>query len=305
MHKMVEVMQSILGLTSLLLVLPTATPWLVVVHDNTQPFMTSSSLSAIKNNGDIDLTRYDFASKNGWDDFYQQNNKESSGSGTSLQKQKQEPPSQPLTPFQFEWHSSIDFIQILSIIKDENVKNVLLPGNGNSNLPKIIYDHCNGCINVTCLDYSQSCIDMLKMIHNDDDDDDGDGEFYSNMEFICGDAINLKGTIENHYRRGGMTHTNNEKDKLSLLYDMIIDKGLMDAIMCNEDWNDSLEKYFQGASQLLKKDGKILLFSYKLSTSAKEFLIDVVGENIGIAWDLDIDNGSNDRVSFSIGNKII
>jgi len=170
-----------------------------------------------------------------------------------------------------------------------NKKNVLLVGNGNSDLPKVIHDHFGGRIKIVCLDYSQPCIDMLRVIYNDQ-------VTYNNMEFICGDATKLESCIQNYY------HTDDNSDAIS--FDYIIDKGLIDAMMCNEGWNASLEKYFQGISALLQSgEGIYTCVSYKLSTSTKEYLSDL-GEKFGFSWEFHIADKSNDRVSFSIGKKL-
>ena len=222
-------------------------------------------------NNNIDLTNYDFSSKQGWDDFY---NHQSS----------------------FEWHSSINTFDILSMIPKafnktnlKNRNNILITGNGNSNLPELIYNDHNGQIHITVMDYSKTCIDILCKLYNKDE--------YSNIDCICGDATNLEQCIKKRN------------------FDMIIDKGLMDAIMCGEGWNMSLDKYFYGVSLLLKDtkrttrsssddscNGQFILISYKLSTSTKEYLTDV-GERFGIDWMFDINDKSNDRVSFSVGTK--
>ena len=291
----------------------------------------------------IDLTAYDFSSKQGWDDFYQHKNKQQQHQQKEIDSENSKindnqindqgvihldddeavSSSSSVVPFQFEWHSSLETSTILSMMPDiftdiDHDYNILLPGNGNSNLPKLIHDHWEGMntenknmsnknINITCMDYSQPCIDMLSMLY--------DKEHYSNMHFICGDAADLKNCIEKYYYdtknnvigsdddNNKEINSNTSKSGKTYSYDMIVDKGLMDAIMCDEGWNVFLEKYFDGVSSLLKNDGKVILVSYKLSTSTKEFLIDM-GEKFGIDWEFDMADKSNDRVSFSVGTKL-
>lgn len=155
------------------------------------------------------------------------------------------------------------------------------------------------------MDYSQPCIDMLRMLYDKDN--------YPNMDFICGEATDLKNCVERYFhgkknnddcRYGNIDINENSESGSKDSYNMIVDKGLMDAIMCDEGWNATLGKYFQGVSLLLQKDsGKIILVSYKLSTSTREFLIDI-GQKVGIEWEFDMVDKSNDRVSFSVGTKL-
>ncbi len=237
---------------------------------------------------------YDFSSKQGWDDFYQQTTMQKRGDADADKNISS--PESSLNPFQFEWHASIDPSTILSSLSTPtkfNKNNILLVGNGNSDLPKLIHDHFEGRINIACLDYSQTCIDMLRIIYNDE-------TTYHNMDFICGDATNLKNCIQNYYHINGDGY--DDDDNLAS-FDYIVDKGLLDAMMCDEGWNTKLEKYLEGVGGLLQSEGKFILVSYKLSTSTKEYLSDV-GDKYGIHWKFDIVDKSNDRVSFSIGNKV-
>lgn len=266
---------------------------------------TSNSNSPIKNNDiDVNLSNYDFSSKQGWDEFYQQatttTNKED-------HQEKEEENIKLITPFEFEWHNSLDISSILTSLpqlpsKDDSViNNMLLVGNGNSNLPQIIYDHYDGDnkMKIVGLDYSQPCIDMLRTVY--------DKEQYPNMDFICGDATKLVLCIKSYYTNTFQSETEEmEAIDDKFLFDVIIDKGLMDAIMCDEGWNTSVEKYIRGVSELLKKNesSQFMLISYKLNPSTKDFLLEM-GDKFGLRWDFDIVDKSNGRVSFSIGRKIV
>ncbi len=258
--------------------------------------IASYVIQTIHNNNknlDIDLTNYDFASKQGWDSFYQRQQPFTSNKDNPL-------PTSPPVPFEFEWHSSINISKIILPLIPKGInRHILLVGNGNSNLPKLIHDYHDGDIHITCLDYSQPCIDMLKTMYpkNGGNIDSKDRIEYSNIEFVCGDATKLKDCINDFYC----------DQKTITSFDVIIDKGLMDAMMCNEGWNASLDAYFEGVSSFLKKrnnndeeESKVILISYKLSTSTKDYLV-AIGQRFGIEWDLDIVDKSNDRVSVSIG----
>ena len=230
---------------------------------------------------EVDVSTFDFASKQGWNDFYQQREqKEQSGSS---------PTNVPVRPtsstsrtssdnsFEFEWHSSIDHSYILSSI--EKGSNVLFVGTGNSNLPRSLYDAHDGNTKITCVDYSQPCIDMMENMHQ---------ASAPTMDFVCGDATDLVGLVG-----GGSSSTP---------YDFVVDKGLMDAMVCGEGWDWDLERYFKGVKSLLEeRAGKIILITFKLTSPMKSYLDDI-GESYDIIWDLDIEERSNERVSFSVGS---
>ena len=61
-----------------------------------------------------------------------------------------------------------------------------------------------------------------------------------------------------------------------IFFDTIEDKGLVDAIMCGEEWNWNLGLYIQRDVALLKKGrDRFTLISYKLQQSAKDFLTEI------------------------------
>ena len=257
------------------------------------------SVSLFNQRPQIQLNQFDFSSQKGWDDFYQQlendntndpitatstssmNSRASTmtGTGTIQQKSKvsnsgdnvQVPDS---GIFEFEWHSSIPHSFIISEI--EIGSSVLMVGTGNSNLPRHLYDAHEGKTTIVCMDYSKPCIDMLEQMHSAE---------CPQMSFICGDVTNLTNIVK---RRD---------------FDYIIDKGLMDAMMCGEGWdsNGAVLKYLKEAKLVLKPSGTFILVSYKLNTFTREYL-ECTGDALGIGWSLDIDEKSDGRVSFSIGH---
>jgi hypothetical protein len=106
----------------------------------------------------------------------------------------------------------------------------------------------------------------------------------SSVEYTCGDATKLSSLWD-------------EKQ-----FDIIVDKGLSDAILCGEGWNGPLAKLFQDAATVLRKGtGIYLLISYKLPSSTKEFLMEV-GDEVGLEWEFDLPD-SNHRVSVSMARK--
>ena len=225
------------------------------------------------------IDAFDFSSKYGWETFYQ-----TGGNSTKLDginKDTENP-----IPFEYEWHASINAEKVISEVFPGS--SVLMIGTGNSALPRHLYKHHNGqglddkcgqLTNITCMDYSSSCISMLEELFSKD---------CPGMKFVHGDATKLCSLFQS------------EK------FDFIIDKGLMDALMCGEGWDWTVESYLKGAASILKSkesNGKIILISYKLSSATKQFLLDM-GDKFGLKWNLDMEKKSNDKVSFSIATKL-
>ena len=80
--------------------------------------------------------------------------------------------------------------------------------------------------------------------------------------------------------------------------DAIIDKGLIDALMCDEGWNGDVERLLASAAKQLRYNGLYILASYKLSSATKDFLLDV-GKQVGLEWTFDLEDKGNNRVSLS------
>jgi SAM-dependent methyltransferase len=207
----------------------------------------------------VDLESFDFSSQIGWDDFYTLNPQNT-----------------------FEWHSSMPHSYIIDDI--DIGSNVLLVGTGNSQLPRILYDQHDHSTQVICMDYSYPCMELLQKLHAQD---------CPRMKFVCGDVMHLTSLMNDHDILG-TEHMNDSK-----YFDYVVDKGLTDALMCNEGFCFTLEKYLRQIANVLKKDGKLILISYKLIPSTREFL-EMQGEELGMEWEFDVKNKSNDRVSYSV-----
>jgi hypothetical protein len=171
----------------------------------------------------------------------------------------------------FEWHASVSLERIASYIP--NSSDCLMVGCGNSKLPEIVLSTCIDP-RIVLLDTSQTCLDQLEESYG------------STVEYQCGDATKLSSLFGDREKR----------------FDIIVDKGLTDAILCGEGWNGPLETLFQEAATVLPSSGLYLLISYKLSSSTKEFLREV-GDEVGFDWEFDLPKDSNHRVSVSLARK--
>mmetsp|Transcript_14803 Transcript_14803/g.20610 ORF Transcript_14803/g.20610 Transcript_14803/m.20610 type:complete len:250 (-) Transcript_14803:1486-2235(-) len=181
-----------------------------------------------------------------------------------------------------EWHSSIALFDIVKYIPKGS--DCLVVGCGNSELPRVIHDDDRTSKgHVTCLDTSSACLDQLRIHHADE---------CPRMSFVCGDAMRLAEVLA----------TSNQQDKnIPVDYDVIVDKGLIDALLCSEGWNGPLEMVLTEASQVLHPSGVYLLISYKLPSSTRTFLEDI-GKKVGLEWTFDLAEG-NKRVGMSTATK--
>ena len=320
---------------------------------------TGSGLASSAKKPEVSLDQFDFASQKGWDDFYQQLDASTSISTatptttttTTTTTNIHTPPADVDSSsgvFEFDWHASIPHETILSEIKPLASSSVpckvLFVGTGNSILPRRLYDEYrysrdddddgdggggggsdNDQMSITCMDYSQPSIDILRSLHQMD---------CPGMNFVCGDVNTLVRDLE----QGGVecvrirdcddSDSGDGRGKGELqrecgIFDYVVDKGLMDALMCGEGWDSDIDsatytgtdtdtgsasggggrgvlQYFKEAKRVLKPGGTLILVSYKLSQATKEYL-QRVGAHVGIQWTLDIEEKSNGRVSFSLG----
>ncbi len=238
---------------------------------NKVDFNSNARIYQASKSQNIQLDTFDFSSKRGWDDFYLQ--LDDNGDDSTLGKTSRG------EVFEFEWHSSIPHDFIISEITESS--KVLMVGTGNSRLPREIYDAHNGETTLVCMDYSKPCVDMLKSLHKED---------CPNMYFVCGDAMEMSSTIQDTINLTDPDHQERG------IFDFIVDKGLMDAMMCNEGCD--LDRYFREVRSILKPGGKMILVSYKITSATRAYL---ESDAVGLDWILDITEKSNSRVSFSVG----
>ena len=213
-------------------------------------------------NSDASLSdAFDFSSKTGWDQFYERRSRPSDGDQLAFEP--------------YEWHSSLDHDVVLQHAERARGGSILFVGCGTSTMPLELYDLHEGESQITCLDYSPSCIEQLAQSW---------GSTRPNMSFVTGDATRLE----------SMPDIADSDERI----DAIIDKGLIDALMCGEGWNGDVERLLASAAKQLIPNGLYVLVSYKLSSATKDFLLDV-GKKVGLEWTFDLEDKGNNRVSLS------
>lgn len=170
-----------------------------------------------------------------------------------------------------EWHASVPLDRIASYVPERDA-HVLLVGCGNSQLPGTILASRQNA-RLVLLDTSQTCLDQLKETYG------------SSVEYVCGNAAELERLFPNRQ------------------FDMVLDKGLSDALFCSEGWNGPIEQLYRGATKILRPGiGRYLLISYKLPSSTQDFLREV-GNQVGMDWDFDLKQDSNHRVGVSLATR--
>jgi hypothetical protein len=208
---------------------------------------------------------FDFSSTAEWDVFYRQ-------------QQAEYIPS-------VEWHEGVPLSDIASVVPPNST--CLMVGCGNSRLPEALLKRPQSTPpkSLIFLDTSQTCLDQLKETY---------GSVYGSttMQYVCGDATRLTKYFfdlscpkQPSLKNLGIATPNLGQGHI----DMIIDKGLTDALLCSEGWNGPLERMFHEACRVLTPHvGQYLLISYPLPRTTREFLVDV-GRNVGLEWQFDMD----------------
>ena len=244
---------------------------------------------------------FDFSSKFGWDDFYKKgiNHTDSVESTSEVRDGKI---GDTIESLEYEWHDHIPHSAIVDAIKpaisaasqyysqiqstsQNDLPSILLVGTGNSALPRILHDAFDTPVRVTCLDYSPVCIDMIKAMYEPS---------CPNMDFVVGDATNLQNVL---WDEDTVTQSAGKKH-----FDVIVDKGLLDALMCGEGFD--LERLMGGINDVLTPHewGMHVLICFQLSRASKESLVEL-GD--GVVWDFDVpvEGSENGRACFNLASR--
>jgi Methyltransferase domain len=280
-----------------------------------RPFITKSvsiSSSRLYSNA-WDLLEGDFSSAVLWDRYYSDN---------------------PIESSTLEWHKSIPLdviaqycfnnfnftdVAIAAAAVDNHINaaaaaadydlvhdstctcRCLMVGCGTSFLPERVLalsDNTNKKIHITLLDSSPSCIDSVRRRY------EGSNTELQQLSFVTGSALELENLLDTTENR----------------YDVVLDKGLMDAFFCNDDWENavttlltqsmlvmksstssSIDKDDHHSSSTTSGYSRYVLVSYRLSSTTQRTLQNI-GRMIGLSWTFNC-TGSNDRVWISVGVK--
>lgn len=236
---------------------------------------------------------FDFSSKLGWDTFY----KDGIQATTSGDDHK----DTTTEKLEYEWHPHISHSIIVDCVKptietaskyyqstlqNKRMPSILLVGCGNSALPRILHNAFDTAVEVTCLDYSPICINMIRSMYQ---------ESCPNMSFVVGDATKLQDV---HWDDDT---TEQSKDKQ---FDVIVDKGLLDALMCGDGFD--IDQLMDGTNHVLTSQdwGLYVLICFELSKSSKQSLVEL-GNNEDerrLVWDFNVpvEGSENGRGCFNV-----
>lgn len=165
-----------------------------------------------------------------------------------------------------EWHSAMPLETIADQI-DPASRQCLIVGCGMSRLPEVVAERRPSTA-ITLLDSSPTCIEQMR------------ARYGSNMEYMTGDATNMASS-------------------LTRAPDTIVDKGLIDALLCGEGWDRSLRLLLAEAAKALQPGGVYILVSYQLPSSTKAFMEDA---SDGLEWEFEA-AGSREDIILSFGRK--
>jgi len=141
-----------------------------------------------------------------------------------------------------EWLLSFEELQeqILDLLPRRNVE-VLIPGCGKSNLPARLVE--NGFRHLTCIDFAPNVISEMKERHS-----------ALELDWIVMDALEM-----------GMLP--------SSCFDIVLDKGLVDSVVCSEQSSTCMQRLVEGMHRVLRENGLYILISHgKPATRIPYFL---------------------------------
>ena len=152
----------------------------------------------------------------------------------------------------FEWYQSYDNLRphLMQILQKYNNPSVLVLGCGTSRLSESLYN--DGITRITNIDYSEICINQMR-------------EKYSNfaeMKFLTMDCLDL--------------------DFDSSCFDVVLDKGTLDSILCGMNAQDNSMRALKEVRRVLKPGGIYLCISYGMP----EYRINFLGFE-GCNWEID------------------
>jgi hypothetical protein len=266
---------------------------------------------------------FDYSSRIGWDDFYIKNYNASSTVVTEGSGSNDDTAS-------YEWHSHITHSTIIdtirpaimmakchynsqqsTIIHRRRLPSILLIGCGNSALPQELHNAFNnnkqeevrfdgGGVRVTCLDYSPVCINMMKATYTKDN--------YPYLDFVLGDATKIHDVI---WTSNVDVAGDNENSSMAVdddsrtekqQFDIIIDKGLLDALMCGDGFD--IQQFMTGINDtlILNNWGMHILICFPLSESLKH---QILTNESSLIWNFDIpiDGHENGRATFNLARR--
>ena len=86
------------------------------------------------------------------------------------------------------------------------------------------------------------------------------------------------------------------------MYDCIVDKGLMDAVLVLDNNRDTVRELVHEASNTIRELGIFVVVTRHMSEDTKEFLIECSKE-VGLDWKFDLDGITNEQTTVSVARR--
>jgi hypothetical protein len=236
------------------------------IRSNCLTYWPNTHLSLSSSSSRQSAKSFDFSSPAGWESYYRRKELLS-----DLDVQE--------GPEHDEWHSSLPLETVASLIPND--ADCLCVGCGTSRLPSAILHRRRRERQkqqvenrIVLFDSSPSCLRLLEKTYKSD------------VEYVCGDATKLS-----TYFCPTVTSEVSEEQMNCSTFDIIVDKGLTDAILCSEGFDGPLCQLMIESSKVLKQGGRYLLISYSMPASSQDFIREL-GRTVGLEWEFDVDIGS-------------
>ena len=145
-------------------------------------------------------------------------------------------------PQPFDWLQTLSGLRTLIfkyINKNDNILNI---GCGNSRLPETLSDE--GYEKITNIDFSQKVIEQISKRYH---------KIYPKMKFKVMDILNMNEFKENSF-------------------EIVIDKGALDCILCGGKSTDNFEKSLSEIYRVLYPGGKYIMISFNKPLYIKKYL---------------------------------
>jgi hypothetical protein len=255
---------------------------------------------------------FDFSSRCGWEEFYR--NQVAERAAFTGAEASSVIANDNDTVADLEWHSSIPLETVAgycspigTTISDDCME-VLVIGCGTSRLPEAIlqptasWSASHNSVRLTLLDSSPTCLRLLEARYS---------QFIQagQIRLVCGDAVLLSTTLQKAQQSPSEQECEDTGSPIrgERGFDVIVDKGLMDALLCSEGWDGPLGTLVEQVSLVLRDSSPStsaaawVLVTYALASSTKDFLVQR-GARVGLAWEFNC-AGSNERVEISLARK--
>jgi len=160
----------------------------------------------------------------------------------------------------FDWYQRYSGLKDLLSKYMRKTDYVLHAGAGNSRMPEEMIE--DGYANHMCIDVSKACVDVMESKHKEK----------RGIEWRAMDMLAL--------------------DFPASTFDVVLDKGTLDSVLCGENSTANAAKTLAGVSRVLKPDGTYICVSYGTPEARLTYL-----ENDAYGWNVVVHTVAKPMVS--------